>query len=35
MDYETFEKAVSGRAGMPRDRARVLIRATLETLGER
>lgn len=35
MDYETFEKTVSSRAGMPRDRARVLIRATLETLGER
>jgi uncharacterized protein (DUF2267 family) len=35
MDYETFEKAVSGRAGVPRDRAKVLIRATLQTLGER
>jgi uncharacterized protein (DUF2267 family) len=35
MDYETFEKKVSSRAGIPRDRARVLIRATLETLGER
>ena len=35
MDYETFEKTVSSRAGMPRDRARVLIQATLETLGER
>jgi uncharacterized protein (DUF2267 family) len=35
MDYETFEKKVSSQAGIPRDRARVLIRATLETLGER
>jgi uncharacterized protein (DUF2267 family) len=35
MDYETFEKTVSSRAGMPRDRARELIRATLETLAER
>jgi uncharacterized protein (DUF2267 family) len=35
MDQETFEKTVSSRAGMPRDRARVLIRATLQTLGER
>jgi uncharacterized protein (DUF2267 family) len=35
MDYETFEKKVSSRAGIPRDRAQVLIRATLETLGER
>jgi uncharacterized protein (DUF2267 family) len=25
----------ASRAGIPRDRARVLIRATLETLGER
>ena len=33
MDYETFEKTVSSRAGMSRDRARVLIQATLETLG--
>ena len=35
MDYEAFEKAVSGRAGMPRDRARVLIQAVLQTLAER
>jgi uncharacterized protein (DUF2267 family) len=35
MDDETFEKTVASRAGVPRDRARVLIRATLDTLGER
>jgi uncharacterized protein (DUF2267 family) len=35
MDYETFEKKVSAQAGVPRDRARVLIRATLQTLGDR
>jgi uncharacterized protein (DUF2267 family) len=35
MDNEEFEKAVSNRAAIPRDRARILIRATLQTLGER
>jgi uncharacterized protein (DUF2267 family) len=35
MNYETFEQAVSERAGVPRDRATVLIRAVLETLSER
>lgn len=35
MNYEEFEKTVSRRAGMPRDRARVLTRATLETLADR
>ena len=35
MDGEEFEKAVSARAGMPRDKARVLIQATLQTLAER
>jgi uncharacterized protein (DUF2267 family) len=35
MDYETFEKAVSDRLGAPRDRGRVLIRATLQTLADR
>jgi uncharacterized protein (DUF2267 family) len=35
MDYETFEQAVSERAGVPRDRATVLIRAVLQTLSDR
>jgi uncharacterized protein (DUF2267 family) len=35
MDYGTFEQKVSERAGVPRDRAATLIRATLETLSER
>ncbi len=35
MKEEEFEKEVSRRAGVPRDRARVLIRATLETLADR
>jgi uncharacterized protein (DUF2267 family) len=35
MKEEEFEKEVSRRAGLPRDRARVLIRATLETLADR
>lgn len=35
MDYETFEQTVSERAGVPRERAEALIRATLETLSER
>jgi uncharacterized protein (DUF2267 family) len=35
MDYETFEKTVAIRAGVPPERARALIRATLDTLGER
>ena len=35
MNYETFETKVAQRAGVPPDRARALIRATLLTLGER
>jgi uncharacterized protein (DUF2267 family) len=35
MDYEKFETKVAQRAGVPSDRARALIRATLLTLGER
>jgi uncharacterized protein (DUF2267 family) len=35
MKYEEFEKAVSRRAGVPQGRARVLTRATLETLADR
>ena len=35
MKDEEFEKEVSRRAGLPRDRARLLIRATLETLADR
>ena len=35
MNYETFETKVAQRAGVPADRARALIRATLLTLGER
>jgi uncharacterized protein (DUF2267 family) len=35
VDGEEFEKAVSARAGGPRDKARVLIQATLHTLAER
>jgi uncharacterized protein (DUF2267 family) len=35
MDYETFETKVAQRAGVPAERARALIRATLLTLGER
>ena len=35
MKEEEFEKEVSRRAGLPRDRARVLIRATLDTLAYR
>jgi uncharacterized protein (DUF2267 family) len=35
MDYEEFEDKVAGRAGVPRDRAGVLIQATLQTLAER
>jgi len=35
MDAEEFEQKVSHRAGMPRDRSEVLIRAVLETLAER
>ena len=35
MDYETLEQAVAERAGVPRDRAAALLRATLETLSQR
>jgi uncharacterized protein (DUF2267 family) len=35
MDYEKFETKVAQRAGVPAERARALIRATLLTLGER
>jgi uncharacterized protein (DUF2267 family) len=35
MDDETFGEEVSRRAGVPPDRARVFIQATLETLAER
>ncbi|MCW2911216.1 MAG: hypothetical protein JWL68_6005 [Actinomycetia bacterium] len=35
MDYETFETKVAQRAGVPGERARALIRASLLTLGER
>jgi uncharacterized protein (DUF2267 family) len=35
VNYETFETKVAQRAGVPADRARALIRATLLTLGER
>jgi uncharacterized protein (DUF2267 family) len=35
MDYEEFEEKVAGRASVPRDRAGVLIQATLQTLAER
>ena len=35
MNNETFETKVAQRAGVPADRARALIRATLLTLGER
>jgi uncharacterized protein (DUF2267 family) len=35
MDYEKFETKVAQRAGVPAERARDLIRATLLTLGER
>lgn len=35
MNYEEFEEAISGRAGMPRGRVRAPIRATLETLADR
>jgi len=35
MDYEKFETKVAQRAGVPRERGRALIRATLLTLGER
>jgi uncharacterized protein (DUF2267 family) len=35
MDYETFERKVAERAGVSREQARQLIRATLETLADR
>jgi uncharacterized protein (DUF2267 family) len=35
MNAEEFEQSVGDRAGMPADRARVLIQATLQTLAER
>jgi uncharacterized protein (DUF2267 family) len=35
LNYETFETKVAQRAGVPPERARALIRATLLTLAER
>jgi len=35
MDYDTFVREVAQRAGLPRDQASVLTRATLQTLAER
>jgi uncharacterized protein (DUF2267 family) len=35
MDYETFERKVGERAGVSREQAGELIRATLETLADR
>jgi uncharacterized protein (DUF2267 family) len=35
MDYDTFVREVAQHAGVPRDQASVLTRATLQTLAER